>query len=96
MIGSTKRLVTGERRSGTTLLANLLNAIEGLTVGRGLLHIARLSRAIAVNTCVASLTHGLENAPVRRFEGVATEPVIKHRQSVELLSLLTQGVRSEV
>ena len=96
MIGSTKRLVTGERRSGTTLLANQPNAIEGLTVGRGLLHIAKLSRAIAVSTFVASLTHGLENIPVRHFEVAVIELIIKLRQSAELLSSLTQSVRSRV
>lgn len=81
MNGTTKLLVTGERRSGTTLLANLLNAAEQITVYRDFLHIARLARAIDVDSLDVPLTlsqkkaliHYFETAEItRRLEGVVS------------------------
>ena len=43
-----KLLITGEMRSGTTLLANLLNAQEGMIVYRDFLLIDRLKRRVKV------------------------------------------------
>ena len=37
-------LITGEKRSGTTLAANFLNAQDGITVYRDFLHIERLQK----------------------------------------------------
>jgi hypothetical protein len=39
-------MITGERRSGTTLIANFLNAQEGISIFRDFLHIARLQKAL--------------------------------------------------
>lgn len=40
-------MITGERRSGTTLIANFLNAQEGITIFRDFLHIARLQKSLS-------------------------------------------------
>lgn len=42
----TKLLITGERRSGTTLIANLLNAQDGFTIYRDFLHVERLQKSL--------------------------------------------------
>lgn len=43
---TTKILITGERRSGTTLVANFLNAQEGFTIYRDFLHVERLQKSL--------------------------------------------------
>ena len=55
-INITKLLITGERRSGTTLVANLLNAQERITVYRDFLNIDRLKRRMAIASLVDSLS----------------------------------------
>jgi len=51
-----KLLISGEMRSGTTLLANFLNQQKGITVYRDFLHIEGLMKAIEVNSLTDQLT----------------------------------------
>jgi len=67
MTGLTKLLVTGERRSGTTLLANLLNAGHHITVYRDFLHIARLQRFVRAGSLIEPLTAKQKQALVAHF-----------------------------
>jgi len=51
-----KLLITGEMRSGTTLLANFLDAQENFTIYRDFLHIDRLRGRIGVTSTIENLT----------------------------------------
>lgn len=68
MTHPTRLLVTGERRSGTTLLANLLNAADQITVYRDFMHIARLPRVIGAASLVAPLTGSQKQALIRHLQ----------------------------
>lgn len=46
MVAMVKLLITGQMRSGTTLIANVLNAQKGIVVYRDFLHIDRLKKAL--------------------------------------------------
>jgi hypothetical protein len=51
-----KLLISGEMRSGTTLLANFLNQQKGITIYRDFLHIEGLMKSIDVNSLADQLT----------------------------------------
>lgn len=53
-----KVLITGEHRSGTTLLAKLLDAQPGVTVRRDFLHLARYREALDTERLSAPLDEG--------------------------------------
>jgi hypothetical protein len=51
-----KLLISGEMRSGTTLIANFLNQQNGITIYRDFLHLEGLMKAIEVNSLNDQLT----------------------------------------
>jgi hypothetical protein len=61
-------MVTGERRSGTTLLANLLNANDQITVYRDFLHIARLQQLVAAPALGDPLTQAQKDRLIAHFD----------------------------
>lgn len=66
----TKVLVTGEPRSGTTLVANLLNAQDKVTIYRDFLHIARLREKSGAASLTVELTDDQKAIALRLFNEV--------------------------
>jgi hypothetical protein len=62
-----KLLITGEMRSGTTLLANLLNSQEKITIFRDFLHIERLQRRAHIPSFTTSLSVSVKKDLLCRF-----------------------------
>ncbi len=65
-----KLIITGERRSGTTLIANLLSAQENLTVFRDYLHIERIWELSEADTLQQGLTDSQKVGILKRFNSV--------------------------
>ncbi len=60
-------MITGERRSGTTLIANFLNAQERITIFRDFLHIERLQKALGGVSLQKKLTDEERRRLIRSF-----------------------------
>lgn len=57
-----KLMITGERRTGTTLIANFLNAQEGITIYRDFLHLERMRQGLVGMSLIDSLS------PIQRLQ----------------------------
>ena len=63
-----KLMITGERRSGTTRLANILNAQTGITIYRDFLQIERIKSRLNIKTLNENLLPATKRRLVRSFE----------------------------
>ena len=63
-----KLLISGQRRSGTTLVARLLNVQNGVRIWSDFLHIDRLRRHIRAQRCDQQLSEGQQRELKRHFQ----------------------------
>jgi hypothetical protein len=68
----TKLLITGERRSGTTLFANLMDAQKGVSVYRDFLHIERIRKSVGAHSLCSFLEKRQKERVISYFGSTLT------------------------